>query len=61
MDVLLDDNKTPGSLGQIKYIAISDMEGPGKNIADFAQKEVVLTLDAPEDRETYQEHDTFRS
>ena len=25
MDVLLDDNKTPGSLGQIKYIAISDM------------------------------------
>ncbi len=57
MDVLLDDNNTPGSLGQIKYIAISDMEGPGKKIVDSAQKEVVLTLDAPEDRETYQEHD----
>jgi len=57
MDVLLDDNKTPGSLGQIKYIAISDMEGPGKKIVDSAQKEVVITLDAPEDREIYQEHD----
>ncbi len=56
MDVLLDDNKTPGSLGQIKYIAISDAEGPGKKIVDSAHKEVVITLDAPEDRETYQEY-----
>jgi len=55
-DVLLDDNKTPGSLGQIRYIAISDAEGPGKKIIDSAHEEVVLTLDAPEDRETYQEH-----
>jgi len=57
MDVLLDDNKTPGGLGQIKYIAISDTEGPGKKIVDSAHEEVILTLDAPEDRETYQEHD----
>jgi hypothetical protein len=57
MDVLLDDNKTPGGLGQIRYIAISEAEGPGKKIMDSAHKEVVLTLDAPEDRETYQEHD----
>ena len=28
MDVLLDDNKTPGGLGQIRYIAISAAEDP---------------------------------
>lgn len=56
-DVLLDDSKTPGNIGQIKYIAISDTEGPGKKIVDSAHKEVILTLDAPEDRETYHEHD----
>lgn len=55
-DVLLDDNKTPGGLGQVRYMAISDTEGPGKKVVDSAHKEVALTLDAPEDRETYQEH-----
>lgn len=55
-DVLLDDNKTPGGLGQIRYIAICDTEGSGKKIVDSAHKVVVLTLDAPEDRETYQEY-----
>lgn len=55
-DVLLDENKTPGGVGQIRYIAISDTEGPGKKIIDSAHKEVVLTLDAPEDKEIYQEH-----
>jgi hypothetical protein len=42
-DVLLDDNKTPGGLGQIRYIAISDTEGPGKKIVDSAHEEVVLS------------------
>ena len=57
MDVLLDDNKTPGSFGHMKYIAISDTEGLGKKIVGSAKIEVVLTLDAPEDRETHQEYD----
>ena len=40
--------------GQIRYLAISDEEGPGKSILDSKHVEVVLTLDAPEDMDVYE-------
>lgn len=40
--------------GQILYLAISDEEGPGKQILDSKHVEVILTLDLPEDMDVYE-------
>ena len=42
--------------GQILYLAISEEEGPGKTILDARHKEVILTLDVPEDMEVYEKY-----
>ena len=48
-------NKSNVHDGQIVYLAISDEEGPGKSIIDSKHREVILTLDAPEDMEVYEQ------
>ena len=40
--------------GQMLYLAISEEEGPGKSIIESKHREVILTLDAPEDMEVYE-------
>ena len=55
-EILLEEMKVPGGIGQIKYIAISEKEGPGRKIKDSEHVEVILTLDALEDLETYKKH-----
>ena len=40
--------------GQILYLAISEEGCPGKSILDAKHREVILTLDAPEDMEVYE-------
>ena len=40
--------------GQMLYLAISEEEGPGKSIIESRHREVILTLDAPEDMEVYE-------
>ncbi|MBE0522731.1 MAG: DUF1670 domain-containing protein [Methanosarcinales archaeon] len=42
--------------GQILYLAISEEEGPEKTILDAKHKEVILTLDVPEDMEVYEKY-----
>lgn len=46
--------------GQIKYLAVSQEESPGKPIKDCQLKEVVLTLDEPEDMKVYEDFDLIR-
>lgn len=48
-------NKSNVHDGQMIYLAISDKEGPGKSILDSKHREVILTLDAPEDMEVYEQ------
>jgi len=48
-------NKSNVHDGQMVYLAISDEEGPGKSIIDSKHREVILTLDAPEDMEVYEQ------
>mgnify|MGYP000182651384 CR=1 FL=1 len=40
--------------GQMLYLAIAEEEGPGKSILESKHREVILTLDAPEDMEVYE-------
>lgn len=54
--ILLEEIKVPGGIGQIKYIAISEKECPGSKIKDSEHIEVILTLDTPEDLETYKKY-----
>jgi len=39
--------------GQMHYLAISEEVGSGKSILDAEHREVILTLDAPDDMEVY--------
>ena len=40
--------------GQMLYLAVAEEEGPGKSIIESKHREVILTLDAPEDMEVYE-------
>ena len=42
--------------GQILYLAISEKEGAEKTILDAKHKDVILTLDVPEDMEVYEKY-----
>ena len=42
--------------GQILYLAISEEEGPEKTILNAKHREVILTLDVPEDMEVYEKY-----
>lgn len=53
-EIFLKDGDTPGKVGQCKYIAIMDSEGPGKKKKDSEHKEISLTIDMPEDLIVYQ-------
>lgn len=48
------NSNTAAHDGQIIYIAVSEVEGPGKSIVDTMHKEIILTLDDPKDMEVYQ-------
>lgn len=50
-DIFLKDGDTPGKVGQCKYIAIMDSEGPGKKKKDSEHKEISLPIDIPDGRE----------
>ncbi|MBE0520882.1 MAG: hypothetical protein IBX39_01265 [Candidatus Methanoperedenaceae archaeon] len=50
-DIFLKDGDTPGKVGQCKYIAIMDSEGPGNKKKDSEHKEISLTIDIPDGRE----------
>ena len=52
-EFFLKDNDTPGKIGQCKYIAIADTEGPGKQKKDAEHKEISITIDVPEDLVVY--------
>ncbi len=39
--------------GQMLYLAIAEEEGPGKSILESKHREVILTLDAPDDMVVY--------
>lgn len=55
-NTFLDDVSVPGGVGQMKYIAVSEKEGPGSKMKDAEHLEVILTLDTPEDLETYRKY-----
>jgi len=55
-EFFLKDNDTPGKIGQCKYIAIADTEGPEKQKKDAEHKEISITIDMPEDLAVYQKY-----
>lgn len=48
------NNKSDLRDGQMLYIAIAEEEGPGKSIIESKHREVILTLNAPEDMDVYE-------
>src|SRR3990172_1688439 len=55
-EIFLKDGDVPGKIGQCKYIAIADTEGPEKQKKDAKHKEITISIDIPEDLAVYQKY-----